>query len=99
MKTNNINFREKVLQVVREIKKGKIMTYKDVSNKVNRPRASRAVGTIMKNNYDPTVPCHRVVRSDGVVGDYNRGGKDIKIKILKKEGVKFTDKNKIIFMV
>lgn len=84
------NFKELVLSVVRGIKVGNVMTYKMVAEKAGRLRASRAVGTIMKNNYDPTVPCHRVVRSDGVVGDYNRGGKTKKISLLKKEGVKFS---------
>jgi len=88
MKTEK-SFKEKALQVVREIKLGKVMTYSSVAEKAGNPRASRAVGNFMKNNYDLTVPCHRVVRSDGVVGDYNRGGKEKKIEILKKEGVKF----------
>lgn len=90
------NFKELVLIVVRGIKVGNVMTYKMVAEKAGRPRASRAVGTIMKNNYDPTVPCHRVVRSDGVVGDYNRGGKTKKISLLKKEGVKFSGEKIIL---
>jgi O-6-methylguanine DNA methyltransferase len=99
MGTKIENFREKVLDIVSSIPIGEIMTYKEVSHLAGRPRASRAVGTIMKNNYDLTVPCHRVVRSDGIVGDYNRGGKENKIKKLKSEGVKFIEKDKIIFMV
>ena len=84
------SFREKVLQVVRGIKEGQVMTYKSVAEKSGNKNASRAVGNFMKANYDKTVPCHRVVRSDGVVGDYNRGGKTKKISILRKEGVKFS---------
>ncbi len=83
------NFREKVLEIVRGIKKGEVMTYKEVALKSGSKNASRAVGSLMKNNYDITVPCHRVVRSDGKVGDYNRGGRLKKIEILKKEGVIF----------
>ncbi len=49
------------------------------------PKASRAVGNILNKNYDKTIPCHRVIRSDGKTGGYNRGSKN-KIKILKKEG-------------
>jgi O-6-methylguanine DNA methyltransferase len=89
MKTKSINFKEKVLDIVRLTPKGKVMSYKEVAMRANSAGASRAVGTIMKNNYDKTVPCHRVVRSDGVVGNYNRGGKEKKIKLLKSEGVKF----------
>jgi O6-methylguanine-DNA--protein-cysteine methyltransferase len=42
----------------------------------------------MKNNYDPTVPCHRVIRSDGKIGAYNRGGPAKKRALLKAEGVR-----------
>ncbi|MEK7175857.1 MAG: MGMT family protein [Patescibacteria group bacterium] len=40
----------------------------------------------MKSNFDPKIPCHRVIRSDGRIGSYNRGGSETKRKILKKEG-------------
>jgi methylated-DNA-[protein]-cysteine S-methyltransferase len=79
-------FKEKVLAVVRKIPKGKIMMYKEVAQRAGRPKAARAVGTFMKNNFDPTVPCHRVIRSDGKIGEYNRGGPNAKIALLKKEG-------------
>lgn len=87
MKTNKLSFKDKVLQVVSEIPKGKVMSYKEVATRANASGASRAVGTIMKNNYDTTVPCHRVVCSDGKIGEYNRGGSEAKIKLLKSEGV------------
>ncbi|MBP6866190.1 MAG: MGMT family protein [Candidatus Pacebacteria bacterium] len=79
-------FKEKVLDVVRKIPKGKVMTYKEVAKKAGNDKASRAVGNFMKSNYDKTVPCHRVIRSDGRVGDYNRGGKNAKVKLLIQEG-------------
>ena len=82
-------FKEKVLDIVRNIKKGEVMTYGEVAKTAGTQGAARAVGTIMKNNYDTTVPCHRVVKSDGTIGDYNRGGKAKKIEILKSEGVEF----------
>lgn len=93
---HKITFKEKVLAVVRGISKGKVMTYKSVAELAGAQGAARAVGTLMKNNYDMTVPCHRVVRSDGIVGDYNRGGKTKKITILKKEGVKFNGEKVIL---
>lgn len=62
------------------------MTYGEVAAYAGSPGAARAVGSIMKHNYDPSVPCHRVVRSDGRVGEYNRGGAEAKKKILIKEG-------------
>ena len=47
--------------------------------------AARAVGNIMNKNYDPRIPCHRVVRFDGGVGGY-RGGTKKKVELLRKEG-------------
>ncbi len=80
-------FTEKVYAVVKKIPKGKVLTYKEVAGLAGSPGAFRAVGNILNKNYDPDIPCHRVVRSDGKIGGYNRGAAN-KIKILKKEGVK-----------
>ncbi len=79
-------FTEKVRDVVRNIPKGKVMTYKEVAKKAGNENASRAVGSIMRQNYDKNIPCHRVIRSDGGMGGYNRGGIKKKLAILKKEG-------------
>lgn len=79
-------FKEKVLDVVRKIPRGKTMTYKQVAARAGSPNAARAVGSIMKANYDTTVHCHRVIRSDGIIGEYNRGGREAKTALLKKEG-------------
>lgn len=81
------NFTEKVLGVVRKIPKGQTLTYKEVAKKAGNINASRVVGNIMKNNYRADVPCHRVIRSDGKIGDYNRGGEKKKTSLLKKEGI------------
>lgn len=62
------------------------MTYSEVARRAGRPGASRAVGNILNKNHDPAVPCHRVVRSDGSAGGYNRGERE-KIRKLKAEGV------------
>lgn len=79
-------FSEKVLDAVKKIPRGKTLTYKEVAAKAGNPNASRAVGTIMKNNFRNDVPCHRVIRSDGRIGEYNRGGTRAKQKLLKAEG-------------
>ena len=79
------SFVEKVQAGVSKIPKGKTMTYKQVAAKAGNPNAARAVGTIMSKNYDPKIPCHRVVRSDGKIGDYNRGGPARKIELLLEE--------------
>ena len=79
-------FKEKVFSIVKKIPKGKVMTYKEVAIKAGKPGAARAVGSIMKTNYDLQIPCHRVIRSDGGMGGYNRGGSVKKKKILTNEG-------------
>jgi O-6-methylguanine DNA methyltransferase len=80
------SFADEVRSVVRTIPKGKTMTYGQVAAKAGHPGAARAVGGIMKANFDPTVPCHRVIRSDGTIGEYNRGGPSAKRALLIKEG-------------
>jgi len=69
-----------------KIPKGKTLTYKEVARIAGSPNAYRAVGSILKTNYDSKIPCHRVVKSDGSLGNYNRGGNEAKMKILKSEG-------------
>jgi methylated-DNA-[protein]-cysteine S-methyltransferase len=78
-------FSEKVRDIVRKIPKGKTMTYREVAAKAGNSHAARAVGAIMRANYDETIPCHRVVRSDGSIGGYNRGGTERKRRLLQKE--------------
>lgn len=82
----NSDFKQKVLDIVAKIPAGSVMTYKEVAIAAGNPKASRAVGTFMRQNYNPDVPCHRVIRSDGKIGNYNRGGRDAKIAKLIAEG-------------
>lgn len=79
-----MNFAEKVFSVVKRIPKGSVLTYAEVAQKAGKPKAYRAVGNILNTNYDPAIPCHRVVRSDGTTGGYNRGAIK-KAEILKRE--------------
>jgi len=78
-------FKEKVFEIVKKIPKGKTLTYKEVARRAGSPNASRAVGSILKTNFNPKIPCHRVIRSDGIAGEYNRGRKE-KLRKLKEEG-------------
>ncbi len=80
-------FTQAVHDFVRSIPEGKTMTYSEVAQALKRPGAARAVGTALSKNWDPQVPCHRVIRSDGGMGGYNRGIENKK-KILKKEGAR-----------
>ena len=83
---SNADFVTRVRTVVAKIPKGKTMTYGEVAALAGNPYAARAVGMIMSKNYDPKIPCHRVVRSDGKIGNYNRGGMERKMKLLREEG-------------
>lgn len=85
------NFQKTVYAVVSGIPKGKVVTYGQVAELAGRPGAARAVGTCMRNNKDTkSVPCHRVVGSNGALAGYAYGdGLATKKKMLKKEGVAF----------
>ena len=79
-------FREKVLSIVKQIPRGKTLSYQEVARRAGSPKAARAVGSILRTNFDFLVPCHRVIHSDGSIGNYNRGGPRRKRSLLKKEG-------------
>lgn len=78
-------FTDKVLTIVASIPKGQTMTYKEVAIAANSPKAFRAVGSIMAKNFNKNIPCHRVIKSNGQIGNYNRGGEVKKQEILKQE--------------
>lgn len=79
-------FQDKIRDVVRQIPKGTVLTYKQVAYTAGKSGAARAVANTMANNFDETVPCHRVIRSDRKLGGYNRGGINKKRSILIAEG-------------
>ena len=81
-----MDFSETVKTVVRHIPRGEVRTYAEIARLAGNPNAARAVANVMAKNYDPTVPCHRVIRSDGDLGGYNRGGITAKRAILQTEG-------------
>lgn len=83
----NESFAQAVYAVVKTIPKGETLTYKEVASLAGSQNAARAVGNILNKNFDPSIPCHRVVRSDGKTGGYNRGTKR-KQELLIKEGAK-----------
>ena len=81
-----MTFAESVYKIVKAIPCGSVMTYKDVAEKAGNPKAARAVANLMAKNFNYDIPCHRVIRSDGGLGGYNRGGVDAKHGILLAEG-------------
>lgn len=81
-----------VYQLLLQIPEGKTTTYGDLAAALGNPLASRLIGRILGRNPNPiTVPCHRVVKSDGTLGGY-RGGIDKKLELLKKEGISISNK-------
>jgi methylated-DNA-[protein]-cysteine S-methyltransferase len=91
-----MSFNQRVLDLTKKIPKGKITTYKGIAQKL-RTKAYRAVGTALRKNKKPiSIPCHRVVNSNGKVGSY-KGKKNSreKIRLLRKEGI-IIKNNKII---
>jgi methylated-DNA-[protein]-cysteine S-methyltransferase len=81
-------FSEKIYKIVKKIPKGKVSTYKKLAELAGQPRAWRAVGNVLNKSASrrTKIPCHRVVRSNGKIGGYNRGERN-KIALLKREGL------------
>ena len=71
-----------------EIPRGEVRPYGWIAAEIGRPKAVRAVGTALGHNPVPLiVPCHRVVRTDGTIGQYSLGGPRNKRTILAAEGL------------
>ena len=81
------DFERDVLTVTRTIPSGQVRPYSWVAREIGRPGAVRAVGSALGRNPIPwLIPCHRVVRSDGRVGDYAFGSA-AKRTVLEAEGL------------
>jgi O-6-methylguanine DNA methyltransferase len=81
-------FRREVLLEATTIPRGEVRPYGWLAERIGRAGATRAVGSAMASNPLPLiVPCHRVVRSDGRIGDYSLGGSDNKRRLLEAEGL------------
>jgi O-6-methylguanine DNA methyltransferase len=82
-------FEQAVLRKTQEIPRGEVRPYGWIAREIGRPAAVRAVGTALANNPIPYfIPCHRVVRTDGKIGNYGGGGPEAKRAILSMEGVR-----------
>ena len=91
---DKMEFKDKVHKVVRKIPRGKVMVYAEVARRAGNPKAYRTVGHILAKNRNSEIPCHRVIKSNGEIGGYNRGTKK-KIELLKKEGLKINPFGKL----
>ncbi len=80
-------FQQRVLEKTAEIPRGEVRPYAWVAREIGAPGATRAVGTALGHNPIPfIVPCHRVVRADGTLGEYSGGGPANKERVLTLEG-------------
>ena len=90
-------YQQAILRILAEVPKGKVTTYGDLAKELARrnpkwsPHASRAVGTTMRNNpCGPQIPCHRVIKSDGIIGNFRGGAEgavEEKTRMLRDEGI------------
>jgi len=79
-------FRRLVLHELVDVPYGEVITYAELARRAANPRAVRAVGSAMATNPLPiVVPCHRVLRSGGQLGNYG-GGVEMKRELLALEG-------------
>src|SRR5882762_5325926 len=90
-------FERAVLLKALEIPQGEIRTYGWIAAQIGHPLAVRAVGSALRKNPVPVlIPCHRVVRSDGHIGEYALGGSDAKRQILAAEGIGSDDIQRLV---
>jgi methylated-DNA-[protein]-cysteine S-methyltransferase len=87
MKLDGTDFQIAVWRELLKIPSGKTKTYKEIAIAIGRPNSSRAVANACAQNpYAPEVPCHRVLRSDGLLGGYSaEGGIERKRELLESE--------------
>lgn len=92
------NFYQKVYEFVKQIPRGRVVSYGIVAAFCGSPKASRSVGAALHRNPDPKhIPCHRVVFADGKLAPgFAFGGPDAQRKLLEKEGVKFLADGNVI---
>jgi O-6-methylguanine DNA methyltransferase len=79
-------FAKRVLAAVSRIPPGRVATYGDIARLAGKPRAARAVGTIMRTSTRRGLPYHRVIAAGGAIGGYG-GSADIKARLLSAEGL------------
>ncbi len=80
-------FQQQIVETTRKLKHGETITYGELAARADRPRAARAVGTVMASNRFPIIiPCHRVVGAGGGLGGYSAPqGLSLKTRLLDLE--------------
>jgi len=88
------SFQVRTLAACRKIPWGSVVSYGELARRIGKPRAARAVGSVMKSNRHPlVVPCHRVISANGGLGGYSADdGLCTKARLLSQEGIgKYAD--------
>lgn len=99
---NIVNFdrcyatQKRVILAEYEIPRGWVSTYKRIADHLGIPNGARVIGNALARNPFPIIiPCHRAIKTNGGLGGY-QGGLKMKRDLLEMEGVKFSDKGKVI---
>jgi methylated-DNA-[protein]-cysteine S-methyltransferase len=80
------DFSQRAWRAMRKIRTGKVISYAELAAKIGSPAAVRAAGSACgRNAIAPMIPCHRIIRSDGTLGNYGYG-LDKKSWLLRHEG-------------
>ena len=83
------DFSSEVWKCIRKVRAGKVATYAELAEMVGSPRAVRAAGTACgRNKIAIVIPCHRIVKSDGTIGNYGYGIPTKKL-LLAHEGIDY----------
>jgi L-threonylcarbamoyladenylate synthase len=81
-------FSQKIFKIVKKIKPGNFLSYKEVAKRASNKKAYRAVANSLAKNKDKNLPCHRVIKNNNEVGEYQGSFKNSwqKVALLLKEG-------------
>jgi methylated-DNA-[protein]-cysteine S-methyltransferase len=92
-------FRDEVFEILKKVPRGSVTTYGELARVLGRPGAARAVGNALnKNEHLKTIPCHRVVKSNGELGGFALGVQ-VKTEFLAEEGIKVKDGRVVDFKI
>jgi len=83
------SFRQRVIEVVRSVPHGKVVTYGQVALLAGNPRAARQVGAVLHGlgDAEDDVPWHRVINASGGISTYKVGAGELQVALLRSEGV------------